>query len=231
MFASPSSSYSPFPQDTFAHLPAAANPRVISTCGQTPRFALFWPQLSPLTIFRMSTYRSVSKHATSSPLDSALTQNRGGGGTPAQVPPQSHLTTIPALGCLHPCTMEMVTMESKRTTPQTTPARLRWYLNHGMMDAIPAAFQVRGERHNHETQLQNLHGNSTARGHLFRWSARGIQPDFRRHSNRSAAATARLRSPSSLPRPRSRIQLGRRLLVSGQRPLRLARGLLDSPAV
>src|SRR5260221_10198057 len=156
---------------------------------------------------------------------------QGRGGTPAQVPPQSHLTTIPALGCLHPCTMEMVTMESKRTTPQTTPARLRWYLSQGMMEAIPAAFQVRGERHNHETQLQNVYRIFTARGHDFCWSSRGIQPDFRRYSNRSATATARLRSPSSLPRPRSRIQLGRRLLVSGQRPLRLARRLLDSAAV
>ena len=200
MFASPSPSYSPFLQNTFAHTPTAPNPRVISTCGQTPRFAVFWPQLFLLTIFRMNTYRSVSKHATSSPLDSALTQNRGGG-TPARVPPQSHLTTIPAPGCLHPCTMEMVTMESKRTTPQTTPARLRWYLNQGMMEAIPAAFQVRGERHNHETQLQNLYGIFTARGHDFCWSTCSIQPDFRRHSNRSAAATARLRSPSGLPRP------------------------------
>ena len=230
MFASSSSSYSPFPQNTLARLPIAPNPRVINTCGQTPRFTVFWPQLSPLTIFRMNTYRSVSKHATSSPLDSALTQNRGGG-TPARVPPQSHLTTIPAPACLHTCTMEMVTMESKRTTPQTTPARLRWYLNQGMMEAIPAAFQVRGERHNHETQLQNLHGNSLARRHVLCRSACSIQPDFRRHSNRSAAATARLRSPSGLPRPRSRIQLGRRLLVPGQRPLRLARRLLDSSAV
>jgi len=82
----------------------------INTCGRTPRFTVFWPQLPPLTIFRMSTYRSVSKHATSSPLDSALTQT-GEGVPPPTVPPQSHLTTIPAPGCLHPCTMEIVTME------------------------------------------------------------------------------------------------------------------------
>ena len=50
MFASPSSSYSPCPQNTFARTPAAPNPRVISTCGQTPRFTVFWPQFSPLTI-------------------------------------------------------------------------------------------------------------------------------------------------------------------------------------
>ena len=91
MFASPSSSYSPFSQNTFARLPAAPNPRVISTCGQTPRFAVFWPQLSPLTVFRMNTYRCVSKHATSSPLDSALTQNRGGGTPcPSAAPITSH---------------------------------------------------------------------------------------------------------------------------------------------
>ena len=81
MFASSSSSYSPFPQNTLARLPIAPNPRVINTCGQTPRFAVFWPQLSPLTTFRISTYRSVSKHATSSPLDSAVTR-KGGRGTP-----------------------------------------------------------------------------------------------------------------------------------------------------
>ena len=231
MFASSSSSYSPFPQNTLARLPIAPNPRVINTCGQTPRFAAFWPQLSPLTIFRMSTYRSVSKHATSSLLESAVTKKWVGVPLRAHVPCQSHLTTIPASGCLHPCTMEMVTMELKRTTPQTTPARLRWYLNQGMMEAIPAAFQVRGERHNHETQLQNLHGNSLARRHVLCRSACSIQPDFRRHSNRSAAATARLRSPSGMPRPRSGIRLGRWLLVPGQRPLCLARRLLDSPAV
>src|SRR5437870_10840906 len=50
LFASSSSSCSPYPQNTLAHLLAAPNPGAINTCGQTPRFTVFWPQFSALTI-------------------------------------------------------------------------------------------------------------------------------------------------------------------------------------
>jgi len=58
-------------------------------------------------------------------------------------------------------------MESKRTTPQTNSSSSAVVSKSRNDGGNPAAFQVRGERHNHETQLQNLHGNSIARGHLF----------------------------------------------------------------
>ena len=148
----------------------------------------------------------------------------------AHVPCQSHPTTIPAPRCLHPCTMEIGSMET-REPHRNHPSSSAVVLIRSLTEAIPAALQDAGERHNHETQLQNVYGIFTARGRHFCWSACGIQSNFRWYSNRSAAATARLRCATGLPRSRSRIHMDRGLLVPGSRPLRLARRLLDSSSV
>src|SRR5215475_8189355 len=83
----------------------------------------------------------------------------------------------------------------------------------------------------HETQLQNMHGNAAARRRHFRGRARGKQPGLGRNCDWSAAAAACGRGAAGMPWPRSRIFMGGRLLVSGERSLLLASRLLDAPSL
>src|SRR5215469_8798606 len=84
-------------------------------------------------------------------------------------------------------------------TPQPTQLTGTSYF-HESTEAILATLQERGEKQEHETQLQNVDGNAAARRHTFCVRARSVQPGLNRNSDRRTATTPSARRSPAMPR-------------------------------
>src|SRR5579859_178965 len=113
----------------------------------------------------------------------------------AHLPSQSHRATKTSPRCLYNCTMAI------GADAPTHPAHRQPQLVSGINGGNPpAALQERGERQEHETQLQDVDGNAAARRHTVCRRARSVQPDLSRNPDwRTARAASDRRSPA-MPR-------------------------------
>src|SRR5215831_6130387 len=86
--------------------------------------------------------------------------------------------------------------------PTTQPTQLACgpSYSHESTEVTPAALQERGERQEHETQLQDVDRNAAVRRHTFCGRARSIQPGFHWSSDRRTARAARASRSAAMPR-------------------------------
>jgi len=90
-------------------------------------------------------------------------------------------------------------MRDPRSNPPSLPAAPSYF--HESTEAIPAALQERGEKQEHETQLQNVDRNAAPRRHTFCRRARSVQPGpLNRNSDRRTASTPSGRRSTAVPR-------------------------------
>src|SRR5215471_10366640 len=90
--------------------------------------------------------------------------------------------------------------DNEGPTPQPTQLTCGPSHFHESTEVIPAALRERGERQEHETQLQNLDRYAAARGRTFCRRARSVQPGLNRNSDRRTAPTASNRRSPAMPR-------------------------------